>query len=734
MTNTIATETHNDRITPPLLRVSTATHHDPFEVLGRHRQEGMWVIRVYHPQAESIRLIASSTKVRENAFTRIDGSDFFILRADALPEQYQLEWTNLQNKKHIAEDPYRFGPTISDFDLHLFNEGQHHRLYEILGAHQFTIDGITGTRFAVWAPSAQRVSVVGDFNQWDGRVNQMRNRGDSGVWEIFLPDAAPGANYKFEVLGADDAIRLKQDPYANEFTLRPDTSCKIAQSTFTWDDDQWISDRNSYQWQHSAISIYEVHLGSWQRADDGGFLNYQTLAHKLVDYVKFLGFTHIELMPVTEHPLDDSWGYQVTGYFAPSSRFGTPDDCRYLINHCHKNNIGVILDWVPAHFPRDDFSLASYDGSCLYEHEDPRLGEHRDWGTLIFNYGRPEVCNFLVASALYWLREFHLDGIRVDAVASMLYLDYSRESGDWLPNKYGGRENLEAIDFIRKLNTVTQTEIPGSVVIAEESTSWPQVTRPSDHGGLGFSMKWNMGWMHDTLSYMEEDPINRRHHHNKLTFGLLYLFTENFVLPFSHDEVVHGKGSMLGKMPGDDWQQFANLRLLYSYQFIYPGKKLLFQGCEFAQRQEWKFNAPLDWPLADDPPHRGIMTLVSDLNQLYRAHPCLYADEFKDECFEWISADDTNNSVLSFIRRNNDEQLIIVLNFTPVPRENYCIGVENSGHYLEIFNSDSSRYHGSNMIHDAPRQTTNEPCMGKGNTLSLTLPPMAAIVLSHSNN
>ena len=714
-----------------------ATHHDPFEILGRHRVEGMWVIRVFHPLAETLSLITGTDDGVNNAlFERITDTDIFTIQKKDLPVSYQLQWTDIQGNKFIEEDTYRFGPTISDFDLHLFNEGRHHRLYELLGANSHTVDGIAGTRFAVWAPSARRVSVVGDFNQWDGRVHQMRNRGECGVWELFVPAALDGHNYKFEILSIDGSIKIKQDPYAREFTMRPDTACRINSSQYHWKDQHWVDSRAENDWQKTPVSIYEVHLGSWQRSDENGFLNYRTLAHKIVEYVKFMGFTHLELMPITEHPLDDSWGYQVTGYFAPTSRFGNPDDFRYFIDHCHSENIGVILDWVPAHFPKDDFSLAQYDGTCLYEHEDPRQGEHREWGTLIFNYGRNEVCNFLVASALYWLREFHIDGLRVDAVASMLYLDYSREPGDWLPNSQGGRENLEAINFLRQLNTVTQTEVPGTVIIAEESTSWPQVTRPpasgSLSGGLGFCMKWNMGWMHDTLGYMAEDPINRRHHHNNLTFGLLYLFTENFVLPFSHDEVVHGKGSMINKMPGDHWQKFANLRLLYSLQYTYPGKKLIFQGCEFAQHQEWKFNASLDWHLTDVAEHRGMMSLITDLNQLYKQQPSLHQLEFSQDGFEWINADDASNSVLSYIRKSEHECMIVILNFTPVIRTEYHLGVDIPGNYRELFNSDSKFYQGTNQGNTGLCPTTPEPCMNRPHTLTLTLPPLAAIVLKHS--
>lgn len=470
-------------LTEDMLKVAESRHHDPFSVLGKHRIENKWVIRIFNPYAEKMELCASENGSEGPViFDRIDGSDFFVLSTDQI-STYQLRWQDKQGQEHLSEDPYRFAPTLTDVDLYLFNHGDHRRLYEMLGARPISIEGIAGVRFAVWAPAAKRVSVVGDFNQWDGRINPLRSRGSSGVWEIFIPDIDQNELYKLEVLGADNSIKVKQDPFANAFQLRPDTACRVYHSRFTWSDDKWIIRRQQNNWQHDPASIYEVHLGSWQQDTDGQFLNYKTLAHKLVEYVLYLGYTHIELMPVTEHPLDDSWGYQVTGYFAPTSRFGTPDELRYFINHCHTNNIGVILDWVPAHFPKDDYGLAHFDGTCLFEHEDPRRGEHRDWGTLIFNYGRNEVRNFLIASALYWLREFHIDGLRVDAVASMLYLDYSREDGDWLPNEHGGRENLDAIEFLRHLNSVTQTEVPGSIIIAEESTSWPQVTRPPESGG-----------------------------------------------------------------------------------------------------------------------------------------------------------------------------------------------------------------------------------------------------------
>lgn len=708
-----------------LQRIIEARHHDPFAVLGKHGDR----ITVFVPDAVEVALSSQSNNAQ--IFKRIGNSDCFELTGTNLPDRYQLTCKDYNGNLRTIEDPYQFAPQLGDVDLHLFNEGKHWRLYDVLGAHPLTVEGVNGILFAVWAPGAERVSVVGDFNQWDGRVHSMRSRGGSGVWELFLPAVATGDKYKLEIRDKSGTIHLKQDPFANEFELRPSTAAIVSNSTFTWTDQAWDSYRSSFDWQHAPCSIYEVHLGSWQRTDDGQFQDYKTLAHKLVEYTQYMGFTHIELLPVTEHPLDDSWGYQVTGYFAPTSRFGTPDELRYFINHCHKHNIGVILDWVPAHFPRDSHSLARFDGTALYEHEDPRLGEHRDWGTLIFNYGRSEVKNFLIASALYWLKEFHMDGIRVDAVASMLYLDYSREDGDWLPNHKGGRENLEAIEFIKELNSVTQSELPGALIIAEESTSWPQVSRPPEHGGLGFTMKWNMGWMHDSLEYMQQDSINRKYHHHTMTFGLLYAFTENFVLPYSHDEVVHGKGSMLEKMPGDDWQQFANLRLLYGMQFTLPGKKLLFQGLEFAQRSEWNFRTSIDWHLTDAPSHRGVMTLVSDLNELYKKHPALHELDFSDAGFEWIDANDGENSAFSYYRHSRDrtESLVVLLNCTPVPRDSYSIGIETPGTYIEIFNSDHEKYDGSNYGNHQAIVSYPQNIMGREHALTLKLPPLGAVIL-----
>ena len=558
----------------------------------------------------------------------------------------------------------------------------------------------------------------------------MRSLGGGGVWELFIPELEAGCLYKFELLNrASGEVLVKTDPYGQQFEYRPKTASQVvARNTHDWQDSAWLSERAKFDWLHQPMSIYEVHLGSWKRDEHGHFLNYRELATELVAYVKDLGFTHLELLPITEHPLDDSWGYQTTGYFAPTSRFGSADDFRYFVDCCHQNNIGVILDWVPAHFPKDNFALARFDGSALYEHEDPRKGEHRDWGTLIYNYGRNEVRNFLLASAVFWLEEFHLDGLRVDAVASMLYLDYSREADDWVPNCYGGNENLEAIDFLRELNTITHQQQPGTVIMAEESTSWPQVTRPTWAGGLGFSMKWNMGWMHDVLAYMQQESIHRQYHHNQLTFGMLYAFSENFALPFSHDEVVHGKGSMLSKMPGDEWQKFANLRLLYTFMFAYPGKKLLFMGNEFGQGTEWNFRKDLDWYVLEYPLHEGLKTLVKDLNHLYKTESALYHHDFEQRGFDWIDCHDVQQSILCFQRNHGNESLIIVLNFTPVVRENYRIGVPVEGMYREIFNSDSEYYAGSNTGNSAV-ETNNEPWMNQSFSISLTLPPLGAIIL-----
>ena len=709
------------------IKIIEAKHHDPFSVLGRHPHDNLIKVKVFLPYAESVSFANGGPEI-----PRISGTDFFEYTAQKkeLPEHYQLAWIDKDGSQHINYDPYDFGVQLPEFDRHLFAEGKHWHIYQKMGAHQHTVDSIDGVLFTVWAPNAGRVSVIGDFNRWDGRCHPMRSLGGSGIWELFFPGLTAGCLYKFEILNRQsNQVLIKTDPYGQQFELRPNTSSIVVQdSTYPWRDGPWMLTRSSHDWLHEPMSIYEVHLGSWKRDNLGNFLNYRELADELVEYVKELGFTHIELMPITEHPLDDSWGYQTTGYFAPTSRFGTPDDFRYFIDTCHQNNIGVILDWVPAHFPKDAFALAGFDGSALYEHEDPRKGEHRDWGTLIYNYGRNEVRNFLLSSAVFWMEEFHLDGLRVDAVASMLYLDYAREENDWIPNMYGGNENLEAIAFFKELNTVTHEQFPGTVMMAEESTDWPQVTRPVWVGGLGFSMKWNMGWMNDILAYMSVDPIHRRYHHDQLTFGMLYAFTENFALPFSHDEVVHGKGSLLSKMPGDEWQRFANLRLLFTFMFTYSGKKLLFMGCEFGQGTQWNFNQPLDWYVLEYPNHKGIQTLIKELNHFYKTQPALFKQDFVYQGFEWIDCHDVEQSVISYRRKGDNEELIVVLNFTPLVRENYRIGVPEAGTYREVFNSDSALYDGSNVVNG---EVVSEPIpwMNQAQSINLTLPPLAGIIL-----
>ena len=707
-------------------------HHDPFSILGRHPDGKNWVIRALLPHAAK----ASLPDLDDMPMTAL-GEGLFSCSGNshALPAHYRICWEDHHGHQHTIHDPYSFAAQISDFDLHLFAEGRHWHAYRFLGAHAWEVEGVMGLRFAVWAPAAARVSVVGDFNHWDGRCHPMRVRGGSGVWELFIPGLKPGSLYKYEIRNRDSGeVFTKADPYAQQFELRPKTSSVAAlPSQHAWGDEAWIQQRHAEAWLHRPMSVFEVHLGSWKRDAQSGFLDYRTLAKELVDYIKPLGFTHIELLPITEHPFDGSWGYQTTGYYAPTRRFGEPDDFRWFVDYCHQNGIGVLLDWVPGHFPKDAFALARFDGSALYEHEDPRLGEHRDWGTLIFNYDRNEVKNFLLSSAMYWVEEFHIDGLRVDAVASMLYLDYSREAGDWLPNKFGGRENLGAIEFLRELNSSVQGHHPGTLIIAEESTSWPQVTRPTWLGGLGFAMKWNMGWMNDTLEYFKKDPVHRHFHHDQLTFGLLYAFTENFMLPLSHDEVVHGKRSLLHRMPGDEWQRFANLRLLYTLMWTYPGKKLLFMGCEFAQSEEWSEERGLDWWLLDYPLHQGMKQLVGDLNRLYRQQKALHYYDFEWQGFEWIDCHDAAQSVLAYLRKSadNGDAVITILNCTPMPRHGYRIGVPAPELYQELLNSDSSFYGGSNLGNVAV-QAEEIPWMGRPYSISLTLPPLGGLVLKQS--
>jgi len=714
-------------LAPELQQVLNAAHRDPFTVLGRHFEGDRLRIRALIPRAESVSIADGG-----HVMHRVEGTDIFEWwgGADQVPERYRLIWRDDEHREHIAHDPYCYPPQLSDFDLHLFGEGKHWHAHRLLGARVHETEGAAGVLFSVWAPHAARVSVVGDFNRWDGRAHMMRVHG-SGVWELFIPDLSPGSVYKFEIRARNGDVFLKTDPFGRRFELRPATASIVEpRTTFQWEDQAWLQARAEFDWQHCPMSIYEVHLGSWLRGPEGELLNYREIAPRLVAHAKGLGFTHIELMPITEHPYDKSWGYQTTGYYAPTSRFGSPDDFRWFVDYCHQNNVGVILDWVPAHFPKDAHGLAWFDGTALFEHADPRLGEHKDWSTLIFNFGRYEVKNFLISSALFWLEEYHIDGLRVDAVASMLYLDYSRKEGEWVPNKYGGRENLEAIDFMRQLNEVTHVAVPGALIMAEESTSWPQVTKPTSSGGLGFDLKWNMGWMNDTLRYMEKESIHRQYHHGELTFSLIYAFSENFLLPFSHDEVTHGKRSMLYKMPGDEWQRFANLRLLYVYMFTHPGKKLLFMGSEFAQGEEWNSTEAMEWYVRDYPFHQGVERLVGDLNALYTREPALYALDFDWQGFEWIDCNDHQNSVLIYLRRVEEQFVVVVINFTPVPRENFRIGVPAPGHYEEIMNSDANTYAGSGVVNCGRTLVADDLAwMNRAHSLEVDLPPLAGIVL-----
>ena len=651
------------------------------------------------------------------------------------PSSYRIRFHTEYGETSEAFDTYAFPFLLTEFDLYLMGEGRHYDAYEKLGAHLKTVDGVTGVHFAVWAPNARRVSVVGNFNHWDGRVHPMRFRGSSGVWELFVPELGEGAIYKYEIVSHEDVVLpLKADPYAFSSELRPNNGSVVARiDKHHWSDSAWIEQRSHKDWLGSPISIYEVHLGSWRRIPEehDRWLSYRELADQLIPYVKDLGYTHIELLPIMEHPYDGSWGYQTLGYFAATSRFGSPTEFMEFVDRCHETGLGVILDWTPAHFPRDAHGLALFDGTHLYEHEDPRQGSHPDWGTLVYNYGRNEVQNYLISNALFWLDKYHIDGLRVDAVASMLYLDYSRKPGEWIPNKFGGRENLSAIDFFKRLNEVAYQRFPGILTIAEESTSWPSVSRPTYLGGLGFSLKWNMGWMNDTLNYFSKDPVFRRYEHNKLTFSLLYAFTENFVLPFSHDEVVHGKNSLLHKMPGDMWQQFANLRLLFAYQFAHPGKKLLFMGQEIAQRREWSETRNIDWHLLQYESHRGVQTLVRDLNKLLASQPALHQVDFEWQGFEWLDANDSDNSVFSFVRRgkNPNDMILVVLNATPVVRYGYRIGVPRVGHFDEIMNTDATVYGGSNVGNLGGMNTSEHAWMGRSHSLALTLPPLAAVFL-----
>ncbi|PSJ18753.1 1,4-alpha-glucan branching protein GlgB [Nitrosomonas supralitoralis] len=707
--------------------------HDPYAYLGLHRDHDQIVVRVFRAFDAQVWI---KTSIGFEPMQRIHPEGIFEWRGKlmpAMPYRLRIEEKNTRHTVYEAYDPYAFAPQISDHDLYLFNQGKLWQAYRMLGVQPTRNSDVDGMRFAVWAPNAERVSVVGDFNRWDGRIHPMKAHHASGVWELFIPELPPGIHYKFEIRNCNSGeILVKTDPYAKQYELRPNTAALIpTEDSYNWQDTTWMARRKVWDWMHAALNIFEIHAGSWKRHPDGRFYSYRELATHLLPYVQEMGYTHIELMPVSEHPLDESWGYQTTGYFAVTSRYGSPDDFRFFVDTCHQAGIGVILDWVPAHFPQDTFALARFDGTALYEHEDPRLGFHQDWGTYIFNFGRNEVKSFLLSSAHYWLSEFHLDGLRVDAVASMLYLDYSRKNGEWLPNKYGGRENLEAIDFLRELNIMVHGEFPGALTLAEESTAWPGVSHPTYVGGLGFSMKWNMGWMHDTLSYMQQNPIYRRYHHEQLTFSQLYAYTENFVLPFSHDEVVHGKGSLWNKMSGDAWQKFANLRLLLLYQMTCPGKKLNFMGNEFAQQHEWRVKHELDWYLLEQPLHAGVQTAVRDLNHCYQNIPALHQLDFAAEGFHWIDCQDVEQSIISYLRRAKDGSFVLViLNFTPVPRIGYRIGVPTAGIYREIFNSDSTYYGGSNVGNLGNITSMPIPWMGFSDSLEITLPPLAGVIFS----
>lgn len=716
-------------VTPEVLElVIRGEYKDPFTVLGMHREKGKLIVRALLPQAVSVSVIDSSAGNEIASMKRWGDTALFVAeiagKKELFPYRLKIDWGD-----HVQEleDSYRFPPVLGDIDVWLLSEGTHHRPYEKLGAHPVEMEGVSGVSFAVWAPNARRVSVVGDFNGWDGRRHVMRFRYECGVWEMFIPHVVPGDFYKYEILTADGKIQLKADPYAFRSQLRPDTASVVHWLPPLIASDRKRKDANALD---APVSIYEVHLGSWRLPQDGRrWLGYRELAEQLIPYVRSLAFTHIELMPVNEHPLDDSWGYQPTGLYAPTARFGTPEDFRYFVQTAHDNGIGVILDWVPAHFPADAHGLVNFDGTALYEYADPKEGIHQDWGSVIYNYSRTEVSNYLVGNALYWIERYGVDGLRVDAVASMLYRDYSRAPGQWVPNKYGGRENLEAISFLRKMNEIVGTERPEAVTMAEESTSFPSVSRPVWDGGLGFHYKWNLGWMHDTLAYMHEDPVHRKWHHDKMRFGLMYAYFENFILPLSHDEVVHCKGSLLGKMPGDEWQRFANLRAYYGFMWGFPGKKLLFMGGEFGQYSEWNSNGSLDWNLLQYPLHAGVQRVIRDLNTVYRDFPPLYKRDFDPDGFEWIIHDDLDSSVFSFMRKDGNGQFVIVMsNFTPVPRYGYRFGVPESGWYREIINTDAVIYGGSG-IHNNELLAQPIPCNGYDWSVEVTAPPLATCML-----
>jgi 1,4-alpha-glucan branching enzyme len=717
-----------------------ARHCDPFRILGIRSCDGKFVARVLRPDAAEVAVILEGKGAKPQKLSRLDEHGLFEGEIAGFSEgmPYTLELTGHDGVKWRQRDAYSFPAVLGEMDIYLFNEGTHYDIHKKLGAHVKVIGDVPGVHFAVWAPAAQRVSVVGDFNNWDGRVHQMRKLLPSGVWEIFLPGVHEGAHYKFEIRGEHGDVFLKTDPYAFFAQHGLETGCMVFDlGRYQWNDNEWMQTRPQIDSYNAPMSIYEVHIGSWQRIPEDGnrSLSYRELGDRLIPYVKEMGFTHIELMPVMEHPFDGSWGYQVVNYYAPTSRFGNPDEFRNFVDRCHQAGIGVILDWVPGHFPKDAHGLARYDGSYLYEHEDPRLGEHQDWGTLIFNYGRNEVKNFLIGNALFWLEEYHVDGLRVDAVASMLYLDYSRKPGEWIPNCFGGRENLEAIDFLKRCNEVCYERHPGVALIAEESTAWPGVSRPTYTGGLGFGFKWNMGWMNDSLRYISKDPIHRRYHQGEITFSMLYAFQEHFILVLSHDEVVHGKGSLINKMPGDDWQKFANCRMFLAWMWAHPGKKLIFQGIEFGQFAEWKHAFSLDWHLTEQHSHKGLSRLMQHLNWLYTHEPSFYELDDSYDGYEWIDFSDADNSVWSFMRKSrNGESILFVVNATPVVRDGYRVGIPRTGFYEEILNTDAETYGGSNVGNYGGVEAHQDwSWQNQPHSIEINIPPLSVVAFKLRN-
>jgi len=725
---TAAALTRLDR--PDAEALATARHRDPFEVLGPHDGPAGRTIRAFLPGGQSVEVLRRDDRTPLGRLVEGEVPGLFEGPvSDASPYLLRIKWPGAEQE---TEDPYSFGPLLGELDLHLFNEGRHFKLAEALGANVVTVDGVQGVRFAVWAPNAERVAVIGDFNSWDARRHPMRLRFPSGIWELFVPRLAAGALYKFDIVGPGGVRQpAKADPVAQQAQPAPATASVVASPRpFRWTDDRWMAGRAQRQSPTAPISIYEAHIGSWMRPADDRASIWDLATERLIPYLVELGFTHLELLPIAEHPFGGSWGYQPLGLFAPSARYGPPESLARFVDELHAANIALLLDWVPAHFPTDAHGLARFDGTALYEHLDPREGFHRDWNTFIYNFGRREVQGFLIASALHWLERYHVDGLRVDAVASMLYRDYSRPADGWIPNVYGGRENLEAIGFLRHLNAVVGERCPGAIVVAEESTAWPGVTAAVPDG-LGFSFKWNMGWMHDTLRYMEHQPIHRAFHHDDMTFGLLYAFSEKFILPISHDEVVYGKHSLLGKMPGDRWQRFANLRAYLGFMWAHPGKKLLFMGSEIAQEREWNHDAEIDWPLLGDPAHAGVQRLVGDLNRLYGAEPALHVRDARADGFRWLVGDDRANSVFAFLRLADEGSapVLVVCNMTPVPRHGYSIGVPNAGRWREIANTDSRFYGGSNLGNDGEVHTLEQPAHGQPHSVQLTLPPLATVIL-----